>query len=201
MSAPPTAISSTPISAGSFPACAWPRTLSWIETRQVRRPRLPRRRARRPRRADPGDPGALALRPARLGIVRGDHPPSRILSDPHRDGPARALLRRGRGDARHGPRRWSSSARARRPRRRSCFARVHPSAYVPIDIQGDFLRESAAALRADVSGPAGPPGRGRFHAAARSAGRDRRRAQARLLPRLDDRQHGRRAPRSTCSGR
>ena len=43
------------------------------------------------------DPGALVLRPARLGTVRGDHRPARILSDPHRD--ARLLeriCRRGR---------------------------------------------------------------------------------------------------------
>ena len=42
---------------------------------------------------------------------------------------------------------------------------VEPAAYVPIDISGDFLRESADALQAEFPGPADPSGRGRFHAA------------------------------------
>ena len=40
----------------------------------------------------------------------------------------------------------SSLAQAHRPKRRSCSTRVEPAAYVPIDISGDFLRQSAAAL-------------------------------------------------------
>ena len=37
---------------------------------------------------------------------------------------------------------------------------VHPAAYVPIDISGDFLRESAEALQAEFPGSADPSGRG-----------------------------------------
>ena len=87
-----------------------------------------------------------------------------------------ARSRRSLGDRR---RRWSSSARARRPRPRSCCARSRPSAYVPIDISGDFLRESAAALQAEFPGSADPSGRGRFHPADRIC-----RPRSRRLPKL-----------------
>ena len=127
MSGPATATSSTRISAGCIPACAWRRISDGRSTALVAtRSGLPRRRARRPRRADPGGPGALALRPSRLRVVRGDHPASRILSDPDRDGACSsataATSRRWSAPAR----RWSSSARARRPRRRSCCAPCSP---------------------------------------------------------------------------
>ena len=157
----------------------------------ARRSGLPRRRARRPRRADPGGPRALVLRPPRLGAVRGDHPAARILSDPDRDRPARASQRRGRGDRAAPATRWSSSARARRPRRRSCCARSGPrpmcrstSAAISCGNPPRRCRPSFPSLpihpvEADFMQPIELP-------AAVAAG-----AQARLLPRLDDRQHGR----------
>ena len=144
-----------------------------------RRSGLPRRRARRPRRADPGGAGALALRPPRLGAVRGDHPASRILSDPDRDGAARAPQRRDRRRSSAAARRWSSSARARRPRRRSCSAPSRPAAYVPIDISGDFLRESAAGAAGRVSRTCRS-----IRSRPISCGRSRCRPRSRRLPKL-----------------
>jgi hypothetical protein len=84
--------------------------------------------------------------------------------------------------------RWSSSARARRPRRRSCCARSIP----PPMCRSTFRAISSASRRAScrrVSGPAGLSGRGRFPAPVPLPRRRSRPAQARLLPRLDDRQH------------
>ena len=45
---------------------------------------------------------------------------------------------------------------------------VRPAAYVPIDISGDFLRESALALQAEFPGLPVLSGRGGFHPAAGS---------------------------------
>ena len=76
---------------------------------------------------------------------------ARILSDPHRDRVARSALRRGRARSPAPATRWSSSARAPRPRRRSCCARSSPAAYVPIDISGEFLRDSADGAAGAIS--------------------------------------------------
>jgi L-histidine N-alpha-methyltransferase len=49
---------------------------------------------------------------------------------------------------------------------------LKPSAYVPIDISGEFLREAASALQASrIPQPPDLPGRSGFHAADRPAGR------------------------------
>jgi hypothetical protein len=56
---------------------------------------------------------------------------------------------------------------------------IHPAAYVPIDISGDYLHESAF--------PGASGGR-RFHQRDQASGRDRGNAQAGLLPGLDHRQ-------------
>ena len=66
-----------------------------------------------------------------------------------------------------------------------------PAAYVPIDISGDFLRESAAILQTQFHRFADLSGRGGFHEADRLAEGGGGDAEARLLPRLDDRQSGR----------
>jgi hypothetical protein len=131
------------------PACAWRGTFDGRAPHaRRRRPRLPRRRARRPRRADPGDPGALALRPARLRAVRGDHRAARILSDPHRARRCSSAQPRGGADRRH--RRCGGRVRLRLVGQDADpAARVAPSAYVPIDISGEFLRDSADALQAE----------------------------------------------------
>ncbi len=76
---------------------------------------------------------------------------------------------------------------------------IDPAAYVPIDISGDFLRQSARAL--GQAFPGLPPGRGRFPAPGAAAAAGGAHAQARLLPRLDDRQHECVAMRWTCCGR
>ena len=170
-------------------------------TRADGRSGLPRRRARRPRRADPGGAGALALRPPRLGAVRGDHPASRILSDPDRDRPARAPQRRDRARSPAPARRWSSSARAPRPRPRSCSARSGPPPMCRSTSAAISCANAADGAAGRVPGPADLSGRGRFHAPDRASRRGRGGAQARLLPRLDDRQPRRRAPRSTCCAR
>ena len=197
MSAPPTAISSTRISAGCSPACGWRVTL-------MARSRDPAFRAdvlAGLAGADPGRPGALALRPARLGAVRGDHPAPRILSDPHRDGDAAsacpARSRRSSGDG-AAVVEFGSGSSAKTP---ILLRAVQPAAYVPIDISGDFLRESAAALAAEFPGLPVHPVEADFTAPAR-------RCRPRSRPRPSSASSPARrsaisspAARSTCSAR
>ena len=101
-----------------------------------------------------------------------------------RIGPGRAVVEFGAGSATKTP---------------ILLRAVHPAAYVPIDISGDYLQRSAAALDADFPGTPGASGGRRFHGPDHASGRNRGPAQARLLPRLDDRQSRAAKPRPTCS--
>ena len=114
----------------------------------------------------------------------------------------RPIIRRGprpRCSRRSCPRSPRASARLRgrrvrrglaRPRPRCCCGRSTPAAYVPIDISGDYLaRERGAASTRDFPRIAGLSGRGRFHHGRSSLPAEiADLPQARLLPRLDDRQ-------------
>ena len=116
---------------------------------QPGRPAVSRRRARRAGAAAARDPGALVLRPARLGAVRGDHRSARILSDPHRDrDPGRASAAEVAARVRAGPGGGGVRLGLVDQDAASCCARSRPSAYVPIDISGEFLRAVRAALAA-----------------------------------------------------
>ena len=136
----------------------------------------------------------VVLRRRGLAAVRGDHPAARILSDPDRDrDPARAR---------------AAIARPHRPAARAvvefgsgvvgqdaapapdCIA---PAAYVPIDITRRFPARRGR-RRSPASSPGLPISRSRPISPSRSACRrgSARLPRARLLPRLDDRQHGRR---------
>ena len=105
----------------------------------------------RPVRADPGDPRALALRPSRLRAVRRDHAAAVLLSDAHRDRDfsttswprspracpqASAVVEFGAGSATKTP---------------ILLEAIAPAAYVPVDISGDYLEQSAAELAAALS--------------------------------------------------
>ena len=143
-------------------------------------PGLPRRRARRPRRADPGGAGALALRPPRLGAVRGDHPASRILSDPHRDRAcSSATAPRSPRDRRHG--RGGGRVRLGLVGQDADPARARSSP--PPMCRSTSAASSCAnpppRCAAEFPGPADPSGRGRFHPADRAA-----RPRSRTLPKL-----------------
>ena len=72
---------------------------------------------------------------------------------------------------------------------RILLAAAAPSAYVPIDISGDFLRDAAASLADDFPGLPVHPIEADFTRPIRLPGRARRLAEARLLPGLDHRQH------------
>ena len=65
---------------------------------------------------------------------------------------------------------------------------MQPAAYVPIDISGEYLQDSAAALDARFPAAPGPSGRWPISSARSTFPPRSRAAQARLLPRLDDRQ-------------
>ena len=98
--------------------------------------------------AHPRNPCALALRSARIGAVRRDHAAVRSYYPTRTE---TALFRRhhagcGRCTSRQG-------SRGRRVRRRigdqdpGPARGVTPSAYVPVDISGDYLEQSAAELQ------------------------------------------------------
>ena len=97
-----------------------------LKTPDAGRSRLPRRCPRRARRADPVDPRALALRPARVGIVRRHHPARHLLSDPHRDRAAQGEDARDR--------------RARLPRLRDRRVRLGQLDQDPAAARGDAAR-------------------------------------------------------------
>ena len=65
---------------------------------------------------------------------------------------------------------------------------IRPAAYVPVDISGDYLEESAAQLSSDFPGLPVLPVTADFTRPFALPDLGRRPAQARLLPRLDHRQ-------------
>ena len=167
-----TATSSTRTSAGSSPASGWRRTCdaARLQTAGGRRAiRLPRRRAGGPRDAAARDPGALVLRSCRFRAVREDHRPARILSDagPKRRCSRRIAARWRRSSGRGG--RWSSSARAPRPRRRICSPRssrplmcrstfrASSCANRPTALAADFPKLPIVPVEADFTQPIAPP--------------------------------------------
>ena len=94
-------------------------------------------------------PPEVVLRRPRLVPVRLHHPLARVLPDPARAGdPRRARRRTSRPAA--APTRWSSWARARRPRPACCSMRcARPGRlrrFVPLDVSEPTLRDAAAAL-------------------------------------------------------
>ena len=119
---------------------------------------VPRRRARRPVRANPGGPGALALRPARVGAVRRDHAPARLLSDPDRDRAAARDHAGGRGAVGQGRGGGRIRLRLGRPRRRSCSKPSRPPPMSRSTFRGDFLSDSAADASAALPGAQRHPG-------------------------------------------
>ena len=181
--APPTATSSRPPRAGNSRGCALLATLDAADRARSATtcsPAWPRRSRRSPRAGSTtaAAPSCSTRSPGcRLIIRRGPRPRCSTRSCPRsRRASARA-------------RRWSSSAPARRPRRRSCSKRSRPR---PM---------SRSTSRAIISSKAPPSSQQRFPGARRSIpvdadfarpfslpGGDRGPAQARLLPRLDDRQ-------------
>ena len=105
----PIATSSIPTSAGSSPACALPRRPSDAHDHECPAPARPRappreraraRRDRRPVAPEEEPPLPLLLRRARQRAVRGDHAPSRVLSDPRRDRHPRGQCARDRAGRR-----------------------------------------------------------------------------------------------------
>ena len=112
---------------------------------------------------DPGDPGALALRPARVGAVRRNHPPAELLPDPHRNRLARSQNARDCGA--HRPRARGRRIRRRlgRPRPRSCSARSIPRPMSRSTFRANICSDSAAARRRGFPAAPGPSGRRRLH--------------------------------------
>jgi L-histidine N-alpha-methyltransferase len=116
--------------------------------------RLSRRRPCRSVAAAEGDSGALVLRRDRVGscsrtITRA----SRILSDAQRNRPAHAP-RRATWRPRSAPAARSielgSGSSTKTP---LLLDAIDPAAYVPVDISGDFLRDSARGARGALSWP------------------------------------------------
>jgi uncharacterized SAM-dependent methyltransferase len=115
-----------------------------------------------------------------------DHPAARLLSDPHRDRAARAIMPEiARSPARDCAVVEFGSGLSTKTR--SC-SRDAPAAYVPSTFRGDYLRDSAAASTSRIPGLPVYPVEADFTRPFELPGGDRRPAQARLLPRLDDRQ-------------
>ena len=138
--------------------------------------------------ADTRNPGPLALRSPRLGAVRRNHAPAVLLSDAHRNRDLpRDHARCRRSRPARAPR-SSSSAPDRRPRRRSCSRRSSR----PLMFRSTFPATISSRARPSFSSsfPAVDvmPVVADFARPFDLAGRDRRPAQARLLPRLDHRQ-------------
>ena len=97
--------------------------------------------------ADPGGAGALALRPARFRAVRRDHPAAGLLSDPDRDGAAHAIMPDIASRIPSGTAvvEFGAGSATKTP---LLLEAIRPAAYVPVDISGDYLRESAADIAA-----------------------------------------------------
>ena len=127
----------------------------------------------------------------RLRAVRGDHAASRILSDPRRCRLARRPLRRGVAEiagAGNVVVEFGAGSAAKTPILLRCIA---PSAMSRSTISGDFLRdESAQRIAAEFPELAVHPVEADFMTEIPLPARIGGRGQARLLPRLDDRQHG-----------
>jgi hypothetical protein len=85
--------------------------------------------------------------------------------------------------------RWSSSARARRPRRRSCCGASSPPPMCRSIFRAISCANRRPALAAGLSGAAGLPVEANSMRPVALPPQIATTAQARLLPRLDDRQH------------
>ena len=184
--------------AGRSAASGWRRTLMMargalrLSRSRARRGELPRRGACRASAARPRRSLPLPLRRARLGAVRGDLRPARILPDPHRDrdprrrmparsraliGPHAALIEFGSGAQPQG----AHAARGARPAGRLCAGRHLARARCArraAAVAADFPELPVIAVCADYTAAA---------AACRRLPAPRRKAGG-VLPGLDHRQ-------------
>ena len=97
----------------------------------------------------------VVLRRARLGAVRGDHPPARVLPDPPRTrDPARRAPATSR--ARRARRRWSSSGSGSSEKTRLLLDALRDAGslrlFMPFDVCLPAVADAAAALRRDYPG-------------------------------------------------